>query len=209
MRRREHYWSLFHTTEKNQLNDLRTDQVEAIFAAIPPSQKNEWLIWREGFASWKSFTEFPELLLALRSHSETPIAPPPAPAIFIAREPIREIEANSEIFHGDEDLSLEEHLGSDGRIQPRYKKKFELRIELVDRIFTTTTTDVSMNGMQVKDLIPAGTSRYIPVELRSGGSTLSLLCSAVRGKSGGPTTRLRIEVNDNPDLLFSLLLEGQ
>jgi hypothetical protein len=80
MRRREYYWSLFHTTEQNQLSDLRTDQVEAIYSAIPRKQRREWLVWRESFQGWKPFEDFPELLRALRNVRD-PIAAPKPPSI--------------------------------------------------------------------------------------------------------------------------------
>lgn len=78
MRRREYYWSLYHRPVKNQLDELKTDQVEAIFAAIPPTQRSEWLIWKEGLASWKDFEEFPLLLKSLRE-IQIVVEKPPVP----------------------------------------------------------------------------------------------------------------------------------
>ncbi len=77
MRRREYYWSLFHRPAKNQLDDLRTDQIEAVYAAVPKSRHGEYLIWKEGFASWKPFGDFPEILISLRTapqkHEPAPV----------------------------------------------------------------------------------------------------------------------------------------
>lgn len=72
MRKREHYWSLFHQVEKRQLDDLRTDQVEAIFEALPLPDHKDWLVWREGFRSWKQLSHFPDLLMSLRQASALP-----------------------------------------------------------------------------------------------------------------------------------------
>ena len=77
MRRREYYWSLYHEPEQNQLDSLRTDQVEAIYQALPTKLRSEFLIWRDGMPGWVSFSDFPNLILALRSSSEAPIAAPP------------------------------------------------------------------------------------------------------------------------------------
>ena len=66
MRRREFYWSLYHKPQKNQLDDLRTDQVEAVYNAVPANRHSEYLIWKEGFTSWQGFTDFPKLLVSLR-----------------------------------------------------------------------------------------------------------------------------------------------
>lgn len=87
MRRREYYWSLFHASEKNQLDGLRTDQVEAIFAAIPKSQKREWHVWKEGFDAWKPFEDFPQLVISLRKADDQPVeTPPPFPTSTQAAE---------------------------------------------------------------------------------------------------------------------------
>jgi hypothetical protein len=77
LRRREYHWSLFHSTEKNQLEGLRTDQVEAVFAAVPAAQKKEWFIWKEGFDGWKPFEDFPQLVLSLRKADNRVFEQPP------------------------------------------------------------------------------------------------------------------------------------
>jgi hypothetical protein len=77
LRRREYHWSLFHSTEKNQIDGLRTDQVEAVFAAIPKNQKKEWFIWKEGFDAWKPFEDFPQLVLSLRKADDRVFEQPP------------------------------------------------------------------------------------------------------------------------------------
>ena len=82
MRRRDYYWSLYYAPEKRQLNDLRTDQVEAIFEAIPERHKNDWAIWREGFQSWKPLLDFPILLVSLRRVARPADAPAPAPPVL-------------------------------------------------------------------------------------------------------------------------------
>lgn len=74
MRRRDHYWSLFHLPEKRQLNDLRTDHVEAVFEALPQGDQKDWLVWREGFRTWKPFSDFPQLIQSLRQAMRS--APP-------------------------------------------------------------------------------------------------------------------------------------
>lgn len=79
MRRRDYYWSLYHDAEFNQIDNLRTDQVEAVFAAIPKSMKSQWWIWRDGLDDWKPFEDFPDLLLSLRKTEEHQVVTPPVP----------------------------------------------------------------------------------------------------------------------------------
>ncbi len=66
-------------TEKNQLDGLRTDQVEAVFAAIPKPTMKEWFIWKEGFDGWKPFEDFPQLVLSLRKADDRIWESPPPP----------------------------------------------------------------------------------------------------------------------------------
>jgi hypothetical protein len=201
VRRKEHYWSLFHTTEKNQLNDLRSDQVEAVYAAIPKSQRKEWLIWKEGMPTWKPFDEFPALLMGLRNRRDEPVTVPPATPG--AREAVQVIDDSVGNINA---LSLAEDGSGEDRAAPRYSKRFEIKAQLGDRVFQTTTVDVSMTGMRLKDPIPDGTPKYFNVEIRSGDKVVPVLCSVIRGKNGAPNFRLRIDVNDHINLLQSLLL---
>jgi|GEM_PF-2878767 len=80
LRRREYYWSLFHRPAKNQLDDLRTDQIEAVYAAVPKNRHSEYLVWKEGFTNWKPLIEFPDILISLRTAPQKhEAAPLPAP----------------------------------------------------------------------------------------------------------------------------------
>jgi hypothetical protein len=53
MRRRDYFWSLYHVPRKKQMDDLRTDQVEAIFEALPEPDRKHWRVWRESFQAWR------------------------------------------------------------------------------------------------------------------------------------------------------------
>ncbi len=79
MRRREYYWCLNDSVENNSLQDLRTDQVEAIFAALPKADLPHWWVWREGFTDWKPMADFPQLLVSLRKVEVQATIAPPAP----------------------------------------------------------------------------------------------------------------------------------
>ena len=79
MRRREYHWSLYHAKENNQLDGLRTDQVEVVYAAIPKAQHKEWFIWKESAPSWKPLEDFPMLLASLRKADDRTWETPPIP----------------------------------------------------------------------------------------------------------------------------------
>lgn len=203
MRRREHYWSLFHKPEKRQLNDLRTDQVEAVFAALPHKQHSEWVIWKEGFSSWKSFTEFPQLLIGLRDIKESVAVP--APPSFEQEKSV--VFGESTIRkEGVGHLALDDDYDNEGRHVSRYQKKLTVQILGQGQSFKTHTVNISMTGLQVVDPLPNGLPGYFTVEIRHESFVVGLVCSEIKSKDGSPSRRLRIEVNDNPAQLQALLL---
>ena len=77
MRRRDFYWSLYDNAEKNQIDNLRTDQVEAVYAALPKNLRAHWWIWRDGFEKWKPFSDFSQLIISLRKTEDHFASPPP------------------------------------------------------------------------------------------------------------------------------------
>lgn len=82
MRKRDIYWSLFHSPEKRQIDDLNTDAIEVIYDVLSAKSRMEWLVWREGFATWKPLEDVPTLILSLRKGGmmNAPSVPAPAPA---------------------------------------------------------------------------------------------------------------------------------
>jgi hypothetical protein len=83
MRKREFYWSLFQKQDRRQIDDLRSDQLEAVFEVLSKEQKNDWLVWRDGFNAWKEFMHFPELLLGLRKVKEEADWVRPSPPVQV------------------------------------------------------------------------------------------------------------------------------
>lgn len=246
MRRREYFWSLFHTTEDNQLDDLRTDQIEAIFAALPKTQHSEWLIWKEGFSDWKPFSDFPQLLLSLRQAPIEKSTPPPLPKkskdvrtaptrkaadeelvdfsspsvtakiddeaeseTDVSQKPFRisrEIRVVDEPIPEDSGLSIDPRRNSDDRGRGRYAKTFDVHIFYGDKVFKTKTVNISVNGMRVQDALPAKLPMYFNVQIRAKDHVIPLICSEVRAGGGEPSTTLKIEANDHPEMLQTLLL---
>jgi hypothetical protein len=299
VRRRDYYWSLYHGPEKRQLNDLRTDQVEAIFEAIPDKNKTDWAIWREGFQSWKPLIDFPALLVSLRRVArladEAPIpAPPSGSRSGITKlDPVEEakaapqaeksktekpasksapkasekksaqptdakqvietkrldrvvtphaegtlvktsdntvaglsvhlkrpeddnesevtaearLRAVDEADEADEPelLSLADLRIDEDRDSVRFKERFEIRIIVGENVYTNSTADISIKGMQLREPLPKGLPRYFNVEIKTGESVIPVVCSEVKRDNDG-ICRLRIEVNDYVNALKTVLL---
>ena len=213
MRRRDTYWSLFHTPEKRQINDLRTDHLEAIFEAISVKDHKDWFIWREGFSTWKPFTDFPQLIANLRQTSSQAITEKiPAPpgkrdgesGVSPSRTSTGRIEGPIETvafeFAEDtDDLSERE---------TRFPKRWDLRLIAGDRAVAAQTVNVSLNGMQLKEPLPVDFPKYFNAEFKAAGHTFSLVCSAIKDPTGKPSTRLKIEVNDQLHAYSAAVLQN-
>ena len=221
MRRKDYYWSLFSVDEKKQLDDLRSDQVEAIYAALAEKDHGRWLVWMEGFLSWKSFKEFPTLLQDLRKagiSAESPKAPsPPAKGgdeVEREREEeiLKELEEEIEATGGPslevDGRSSTRNSGGRRDGARRYSGKFEVAIIGPQGRFRTRTTNASLNGLQIEDELPATIPRFFTLEMRGqDGDMIAMLCSAIRNPDGSPSTRLKIESNDHVNVLRSWLLK--
>lgn len=220
MRKRDTYWSLFHTPEKRQINDLRTDHVEAIFEAIPKKDQKDWVIWREGFRTWKPLTDFPQLIQSLRHASATtpdahkPPAPPGGssssndatrvamdsnPSIGIPRAKF-EAPAETIAFEFADDNVLDER-------DTRFPKKWEVRVHAGEKTYVAHTIDVSLHGMYLKEMLPLDLPDYVNVEIRTPHNTFGVICTPVRSQVEKGISRLKIEVNEQMHAYHAAVLQ--
>ncbi len=224
MRTREYYWSLYNTAESNQLDNLRTDQVEAVYSAIPQRTLNEWLIWRDGFEVWKPFVDFPQLLISLRKvEQQVHILPPQPPRPVMKKAPKQSeetIQTQSDVVNLREDsqkgfdlapgdnikLSFEEISSSEERNNFRFNKDFDVRLIAGSQIYQNRTVNVSLKGMQLAHPVPAHLPSYFNVEIRHHDQMIQMVCSSVKNPDGTPTNRIKIEVNDFTPGLLAILL---
>lgn len=235
MRSREHYWSLYHSAENNQLDNLRTEQVEAVFAALPKSILPEWSIWREGFETWKPLEDFPQLLLSLRKVENQSVPTPPPPkakalaqgtvmhaakakgaAANFKNDTISDVvdlaevsQKKFEISEADDlDLSFESVSSAEERNNFRFNKHFDIRLIAGNQVWQNRTLNVSLKGMQLAQPLPANLPRYFNVELRHRDQSIQMVCSSVRNADGSPSSRIKIEVNDFTPGLLAILLSA-
>ena len=323
----EELWSLFRLSDRKQFDSLSIDKVEFLFNALPEALRRDWIMWREGFTGWKSFNEFPVILLQLRQGGKIGPQPPPVPqAVLKIADEISEIVEVSQIHSlgdaGDEATALEPtqqgsnslpvsdivtigdpstevsarpvaaqppaterlgktapgaqptgrsasaHMGaghgpagpqgtkatqsksatkpkvivpSKSQIQPgqgvrvislpdeatlslmldsqvasednrsaRYRKRFPVRILHGGKVLETSTIDISMSGMRIRDPLIAGLPRFFNVEIDLGPEgKIPLVCSEVKDDpTAHQGTRLRIQVNDHQTALKSALLQA-
>ncbi len=235
MRRRDFHWSLYHTTEKNQLDNLRTDQVEVVYAALPKALRKDWFIWKDGFDGWKPFDEFPDILVSLREASvmKVPTPTPPqqgpqgaqpktkettqpgktvtdVPKVMLSPsgKPIREKVVADSANEQTMDFGLMEGGVTEDRAHERFDRKFEIRIVAGDKVYNNSTLNVSLKGIQLKDDLPPNLPKYFNVEIRKANRMIPVVGSEVKNKDGSPSKRILIEANEYVNALFSLLLEG-
>jgi hypothetical protein len=224
MRRRDHYWSLYHLDESKQLDELRTDQVEAVFSAIPVKDQGRWLIWKDGLVSWKPFSEFPDLVRELRKvASEATISRAPAAPDKTGEEIERERDRTvvKELKELETPFELEARRApgrgstpsrgsSSGRRDRsrRYMGRFKVEVASPLGRFKTVTLNASLSGMHLKDPLPSWVPRYFNLIVHGPKEgKITLLCSAIRERSGAPPLRIKIESNDHVNVLRTWLLE--
>jgi hypothetical protein len=237
MRTREYHWSLFHAPEKNQLDGLRTDQVEAVFAAIPKADRIEWFVWKESSPSWKPLEDFPELLASLRRADnrvwETPPVPDelgtkagtkagPSTKVSSAvrsktmtnagtKSGIRKSNAKP-VLTMDENEKVEFSLLRGGvgedRLNVRFQRKIDIKIIAGDQTYQNSTVDISLKGMSLKNPLPPSLPSYYTVEIKHDRQLISLVCSTIASIDGSPSKRIRIEANEYSNALFTFLLSG-
>jgi hypothetical protein len=191
--------------EKRQLDDLRTENVEAIFEAIPKKDQKEWVIWKEGFRSWKPFTDFPQLLIGLRAGAAAEAPPPQIP--LPPKDPVSEIKAPFTA----ENLTVGSLAIDDGTAlgerDTRFPKRWDVKIFGESKVYANQTVNVSMHGMQLRDPAPAGLTNYFNVEIKAGEMKIPVMCSIIMDEKGKPTLRLKIEGNEYPNALQTALLQ--
>ena len=211
MRRRDYYWSLFNKSEKRQIDDLRTEYIEVVFEVLPKASIDDWLVWREGFRSWKPFSDFPALLASLRE-GNFGAAPQPAPPLATnvtdkkTSVLTRLQRASGEGGNVEADFAISDETGEDDR-DVRYPKKWEIRVQVGGgKPVANQTVDVSNKGMALRDPLPRGLPNYFNVEIKTGDTLIPVICSEVKTPDGAASKRLRIEVNHNPGALQSALL---
>lgn len=215
MRRRDVYWSLFHKAEKRQIDDLRTDAIEIVYEVIPVKDRAEWLIWREGFRNWKPLEDFPHLLLSLREVGQANAPSVPAPKPVQKSETVATTAPTTVQDRLAKQGSLEDDDADFGIINEsdlaerdvRYKKKWEVRILTGGKPILNQTVDISNRGMNLRDPVPKGLTRYFNVELVAGDSFIPLMCSEIKSADGSASRRIRIEVNHHPNALQTALLQ--
>lgn len=223
MRRREYYWSIFHSKGGNQLDGLRTDQVEAVFSALPKLMHKEWLIWRDGFEDWKPFEDFPQLMISLRKvDAKGPEAPPPPSSKVVGKKSsflgmqdshTEHLSKNSiqQVFEEEGqtgDLSLVTVGNIEDRNNFRFEKKYAIRIFDGDHVYENKTVNISLKGMQLQNPLPQGLPQYINVEIIYQDQIVPVVCSEIRGQANEPVTRLKFEVNDYSPRLLAILLSS-
>jgi hypothetical protein len=209
MRRRDYYWSLFQKSEKRQIDDLRTEYVEVVFEVLPKATIDDWLVWREGFRSWKPLSDFPALLTSLREGNAGGAAQPAPPQATEIAEKKTSVQTRLERASGgnvEAEFAISDESGSDDR-DTRYPKKWEVRIQMGGgKPVINQSVDVSNKGIHLRDPLPRGLPNYFNVELKTADSVIPLICSEIQTADGSASKRLRIEVNHHAGALTSALL---
>ncbi len=107
-------------------------------------------------------------------------------------------------------LMLESQVANEDNRAARYRKRFPIRISHGGRVWESSTIDISMSGMRIRDSLPQGLPRFFNVEVDLGPEgKIPLVCSEVKDDpTAHQGTRLRIQVNDHQTALKSALFQA-
>lgn len=72
-------WSLFRLSDRKQFDNISLETIEFFFRAGTEKSRVEWLMWREGFTSWRPFGELSQILKHLENDEAPLPSPPPVP----------------------------------------------------------------------------------------------------------------------------------
>lgn len=75
----ENSWSLFRLSDRKQFDSVSLATIDFFFRALPEKHRPDWLMWREGFAGWRPFSELPQILKHLQGEGKDSATPPPVP----------------------------------------------------------------------------------------------------------------------------------
>ena len=200
MRRREYHWSVYHVTEKNQIDHLRTDQAEAIFAAIPSVQRREWFIWKEGLDSWKPFEDFPELVKSLRKADDRVFEQPPAlPGTAAAAQPAVGLDVMEDTLGGSvilgpvhdlmapppEQTRVASKMPATGTVKPGAKPGAKLRAEPHPSAMPAAAKAAASAAAKPA---PALSQKAAPIQANPAQSSASARQTVKPGHSKPPTS---------------------
>jgi hypothetical protein len=147
------FWSFLNENSGHQVDAFNFAQAELLFAHIAPSERTSWLFWREGLLEWTPLAICEDFPNA---HVH---APPPLPT------PQNKISYEADRRHA---RRLERHY----------------QVEITGSgggTFQTTTLDVSMGGIRLKDVVPVTLGRSFELKLtQPGGKSIKLFCSLLK-----------------------------
>lgn len=135
-----------------------------------------------------------------------PAHPPMSRAVNTLRENGKVLEFADEATLS---LMLESQAATEDRDNVRYPRKFKVRIFTPNGVLQLVTTDCSTSGFRLQQPLPSGLPRFFHVEIDLGlEGKIPVVCSEIREKDGRGSTRVRIQVNDNLNILKSALVRA-
>ncbi len=130
-----------------------------------------------------------------------------APAVETPPVPVEKIAQFDRKLEKTLALELEKTRVQKGNRGPsRYLNKVGVKVKLDTQVLQTTTTNISMKGLEIAVPLPRKVPRYFQVDLTLNKKTIPLLCSAVTEEAQEPTRTLRIEANEYEELLRTWLV---
>jgi hypothetical protein len=130
----EPVWFICNSSKMFQSGPMDLAQVKKACADIPLSEAANWYIWRDGFESWKPVFEVKEIF----AQKEDSVLPPPIP-----QKPVVNLDPNA---YKTDPNKVRKH--------ERHPIRLRIIIRNEERVFSTTTKDISLGGIALETPLP-------------------------------------------------------
>ncbi len=217
-------WSLYNREEKLRIDDLSLEQVKIILLSISTRRMHEWYACLAGDLSWRPLAEVPEYFNEVRSiqqdtaslqkvagqdfssgrqtrvagrtktQTKTKKTKPRLKAV-----PSPKPDASGEIDGGMiqtvHDLVVDKSQTKERRSARRYARKISFQVTKEQNSFNSETLDISMNGLSLREPLPAWVPRAFSATLKLNQYSINIQCEKVSDR------KLKITAAESWDLI--------
>ncbi|MCB0407237.1 MAG: PilZ domain-containing protein [Bdellovibrionales bacterium] len=214
MSQKENLWCLYCISRTKLIQGLRKDEIRAVASSLPKSDLTDWMVWQEGWDLWKKLIEIDELLRPISRAVQGPLPDIEAQGPQTLTDSRVISSDNAVVERNFKDITMEdlntiaeiplEVLGSQSKSArksfikrnfKRYKKNMKIQITGgAGQVFTTTSIDISVGGIQLADPLPPWVVGYSQVKIVDPAKrqAIEVTCSVVEDQEPHYRTRLEI-----------------
>lgn len=216
-------WSLYNREEKLRIDDLSLEQVKIILLAISSRRMHEWYACQSGDLSWRPLAEVPEYfndvhsiqqetasmakaagqdfavgrqtrIAGIKTETKTKKTKPRLKAVP-SPKPDAQGEIDGGLIQTVHDLIVDKAQTRERRSARRYARKISFQVTRDQGTFISETVDISMNGLSLREPLPAWVPRAFSATLKLNQYSINIQCEKVSDQ------KLKITAAESWDLI--------